>query len=362
MNLDIFKAGKIFNPIIGSYRHPSLHHGGVEVTVPARLNAMCFDLKTLAHPKKKFVYNAGELAFSVDAKTYAKIKVGNESGSVTVSDNTQRKSIVKHAALMMKNALEIPNSIYVEANNIHNYPHAGLGSSSSLITAVVIAINEAFGKPLTKRQLTLFISQNHGEEINNDDDNLIHVQCNGGSPSVALYEGGMQVITGNANLICRQEIPDEYTFVFGIPSIYKRHDAKYLMSVETDQFADMIKSRDFYSREIAWKVLHELIPALLEKDMFLLGDVIRYYRFETGSLLIDSKTWKGLYELLADLVTLRNEQTPIVSISSCGPAIYALTNNISEVEKLFQARDMKTFVAKPDNTGYTVQISDSKSL
>ncbi len=355
MKLEIFKAGKIFNPIKGEIRKPILKYKKVKVTVPARLNTMCFDLKTLTKPKKKFIYNAGELAFSVDVNTYAKININNSKNNLVIlSNNTKRKAIVKHAAEMMKNALNLKDTLYVEANNIYDYPHSGLGSSSSLISAVCIAINEAYGKPLNQRQLTLFIAQNHGEEIEFDDENLIHVQCNGGSPSVALYDGGMQVIVGESNMILREEFPKGYTFVFGIPKMYKKCDAPCLMAIEKSQFPTMLKSSKDFSKDIAWKVLHELIPSIMNKNMKSIGDILEYYRFKTGSLKIDSKTWKGLYLLVKSLMKYRNKNTPIISVSSCGPAIYILTKNPKKIEKILKSKGMVTFSAKPNNKGYSV--------
>src|SRR3989338_11148615 len=264
MKLEIFKAGKIFNPPKGISGKPILNHENVKVIVPARLNTMCFDLKTLTKPKKKFIYNAGEFAFSVDVNTYAKLKIKkSEDGFVVISKNTKRKSIVKHAALIMKKALNIKDTFFVEANNVYDYPHSGLGSSSSLISAVCIAINEAYNKPLNPRELTLFIAQNHGEEIESEDERLIHVQCNGGSPSVALYGGGMQIIVGESNMIFREKFPKNFIFVFGIPKMYKKCDAQYLMTIEKTQFHKMLKSSKDFSKEIAWKVLHELIPSIM---------------------------------------------------------------------------------------------------
>lgn len=355
MQLEIFKAGKIFNPIVGKVQKQILKYKKVKVTVPARLNTMCFDLKTLTKPKKKFVYNAGELAFSVDVNTYAKIKIQqSKKNLVVLSQNTKRKAIVKHAALIMKNALKIKDNIYVEANNIYDYPHSGLGSSSSLISAVCIAINEAYGKPLNQRQLTLFIAQNHGEEIKSNDENLIHVQCNGGSPSVALYNGGMQIIVGESNMVLREEYPKGYTFILGIPKMYKKCDAESLMAIEKSQFPKMFKSSKDFSKDIAWKVLHELIPSIMKKDMKSIGDVLQYYRFQTDSLKIDSRTWNGLYSLVKSLMKFRNKNTPIISVSSCGPAIYILTKNPKQIENVLKRKGMITFSAKPNNEGYSI--------
>ena len=45
------------------------------------------------------------------------------------------------------------------------------------------------------------------------------------------------------------------------------------------------------------------------------SDVLEYYRFETGSLKTDSKTWEGLYNRMKDLIIMRDEETPIISVS-----------------------------------------------
>lgn len=353
-NLKIFSAGKIHNPVKGTIKRPLLRYKSIKITVPARLNTMCFDLKTLTKPKKEFVYNAGELAFCVNVSTYSEVRIKDNSSEIDITGNTRRKSIVRHAAMIMKNVLNTSEGLVIEANNIHDFPHSGFGSSSSLITAVCIAINEMYDKPLDQRQLSLLISQNHGEEINGDDGNLIHVQCNGGSPSVALYGGGMQVIVGESNIVLQNNISEAYTFVFGIPKFYKKRDAQELMGIETGQFGKMIELRDDYFKEIAWKVLHELIPSIMNNDMYTIGEIIKYYRFETGSLKIDSITWDGLYGLMEKLIKMRNEDTPIISVSSCGPAIYALTRNPKIIQGLFEKEDMETFVSTPNNTGYEV--------
>jgi predicted sugar kinase len=355
MNLEIFDAGKIFNLHLRKIKKARLKYSNVGVTVPARLNSMCFDLKSLTNPEKKFVYNSGELAFSVNLETYCKIKILKDGKKeVKISKNTKRKSIVKHAALIMQKILSITDSIIVEANNIQDYPHAGLGSSSSLITTVCIAINEAYGNPIKKRDLVLIISQNHGEEISNNNDQLIHVQCNGGSPSVALLKGGIQIICGETQPVLKRKFPKGYYFVFGIPKFYKRHDAKDLMEIEEKQFPRMLKSSEDFSREIAWKVLHELLPAIDRNDLLKVGEIIEFYRFKTGSLMTDSQTWPELYNTLKELVRFRDEITPIISVSSCGPAIYAVTKDPAKIEKIFQERDMKCFKANPENRGYRI--------
>ena len=351
-----FTAGKIFNPVQGRLKKPFLRYSHIKLNVPARINNMVFDTKTLTTNIDKKRYYAGEFVFSVNANTYANLKIGpNKKHKILISKKCKRPSLVIHAARMMQKILRVSDSWWIESNNQFHYPHAGLGSSSSIISAVCIAINEAYNKPLNERQLVLLISQNHGEEIKNEKMRLIHVQCNGASPSVALYKGGMQVVCGEADLILREDIPKDHVFIFGIPKSYKKYDAKSLMSMEEKiTFSEMKRRSKDYSNQIAWKVLHQLLPAIIHKDMKSIGDVLEYYRFETGSLESDVHIWPELKKIMQKLRKKRDKDTEIVSTSSCGPLVYALTVNEKKIMRLFKNLNMKTFKVTPNNCGYTV--------
>jgi len=352
---EIFHAGKIFNPLKNVSRNPSLSFKHIEVVVPARINNMVLDTKTLVNPIKDKVYHAGEFMFSVNVNTYAKLTVIPDGKSnIIISSKCKRPSLVKHAASIMQKTLNLKESVIIEANNERYYPHAGFGSSSSIITAVAVAINEAYRKPLSARQLVLLISQNHGEEIAGDNNRIIHVQCNGASPLAALYEGGMQLISGEATVVLREPIPEKYYFVFGIPKSYKVYDAKKLMKIEESTFPEMIKRSKDYSKDMAWKIIHEMMPAMKNHDMMTVGDVLEYYRFETGSLASDALTWPELYTNMKKLKKERKGPIKIISTSSCGPLIYALTTDKKKAIVLFKKLNMETFVVTPNNSGYTV--------
>lgn len=287
MKFDIFKAGKIYNPLKGQIKKPILKYKNIEIKVPARLNTMCFDIKTLVKPKQKNKYSAGELAFSVDINTYTKLKViPNKKKQIIISNNTKRKALVKHAALIMQKTLKLKDSLQIEANNEKDFPHAGFGSSSSLITSVIIAINEAYSKPMNKRQMTLLIAENHGEEIKEEEDKLIHIQCNGGSPSVALYPGGMQIIVGETDEIClRRELKEEIGVELVSYKFYKEYNRKsfyhdymlksrmYLVSIKGEPKENMeIKRFCWLSKEEFEKQQFLIIPIINEE---LIPDLIK---------------------------------------------------------------------------------------
>lgn len=350
---DIFPVGAITNPVLLKKKCSSQYRQ-VTVSVPARINNLILDTKTLVHPKKEKVYHAGEFTFSVNVNTYAKLAVVADGKRRVVVSSSHRPSLVRHAALLMQKSLNVDDSFRIEANNEFDYPHAGFGSSSSLITAVAIAINEAYGNPLDQRKLSLLVAQNHGEEIAGSPDKILHVQCNGASPLAALYGGGMQLIAGEAQVVVREPIPEKYSFVFGIPKSYKKRDALYLMELEERTFPEMVDRSIDHSQEIAWRVVHELLPAMKEADMKAIGDLLEFYRFETGSLASDSLAWPELMRLMSSLRPMRKGPFKIISTSSCGPLIFAVSTDQEAAVSLFRKHGMKTFVVTPNNTGYRV--------
>lgn len=359
--MEKFKPGKVFNPVKGGIKSPCLKRKRIEVEVPARLNTITFDVGKLVGPSEKKVYRPGEFALTAGLRTYAKVKVLQDGKKeVLIKDKTRRKAIVKHAAKIMQKALNVDDSFILEANNKKNYPHAGFGSSSSLITSVGISLDLIYSKPLSKKQLALYITQNHGEETKNEKgeiskNRLINVQCTGGSPLVALYSGGMQVISGRTQLIFREDIPEKFDFVFGIPISYQKYSAEELIEMEETTFSDMKKRSKNYSKEIAYKALHKLFPAIKNQDMSRIGDVIEWYRFKTESLKTDAKTWPELLKKMKKLKEYRRKETKIISPSSCGPAIFALTSNIEKTKSIFKEIGFKEiFTRGVNNTGYKV--------
>jgi beta-RFAP synthase len=334
----------------------TLRYKKARVSVPARINAMVFDTKSLVSPEKKAVYTAGELIFSAKIMTTAKVAVTKKK-IIVVSGKTHRKSIALHAARIMQKTLGFREGLTIEVNNMHSFPHCGFGSSGAIQVSVAIAINALFGNHLKPEELMKLLSQNYGEEISGNDKKLVHVQSNGGALAAALFDGGMLVLAGEAVVVKRVPFPKNYSFVFGIPKSYQPFDAKEMMSREEKIFGDMAASSKNYSEKIAWNVLHKLLPALVEEDMYVVGEVIDDYRFNSGSLSNDGKMWPEMLEKMRALRKYRNESVmPILSTSSCGPVIFSLTKQPEKVKKLFETNNLSSFIAQSDNCGAKIKL------
>lgn len=353
--MDIFKTGLIRNPIKGDIARPLTEaiYGSVIVDVPARINAMCFDLDTLAEPvaKSQGIYTAGELALSADVATKANIKV-YKNDRIKIASGNKRKSIIRHSALLMKKAIGFTEGLYIDARNVHDYPHCGLGSSAALQVAVAAGINKLYGSPISRAQLLKYLTQNYGEEINGDDKRLVQIQSIGGGAATALYGGGMVAIAGESVVINRSRIPKKFSFVFGIPSSYKKYDAKTMIEKEEAIFPKMKRASRSHAYEISWYVLHRLLPAMKDGDLMRLGDIIHKVKFEFGSLENDRHLWPDMYDILIQLARDRKkENIEILSYSCSGPLIYALTTKPESAQNMFEEFDLDTFLSAADNKG-----------
>ncbi|VVB75819.1 Beta-ribofuranosylaminobenzene 5'-phosphate synthase [uncultured archaeon] len=344
-----FRPGRIFNKLKRKIKLKNPVKTESFVRVPARINAMVFDTATLVNPTRKGVYSAGELLFSAKLYTFARVKLVKGS-KILVDKATKRKSIVLHTAIVMKKTLGFKLGLEIEANNLYDYPHCGFGSSAAVQIAVAMAINDIFGNPLSPEELMKLLSQNYGEEIEGESNRLIHVQSNGGGLAAALYKGGMIVLAGEGIVILRKPIPNNYSFVFGIPKSYRPFDAKTMMKKEERVFSDMKRASELNAKDLAWIILHKLLPALAEQRLFDIGECINT-KFKTGSLENDSKLWPELMEKMKLLKIFRCSSTPIISYSSCGPAIFALTSNPARVKEIFRKAGLNIFAAEADNDG-----------
>ena len=131
----------------------------------------------------------------------------------------------------MRKALGVNDGLYIEVKNQEELKHRGLGSSSSLIAGVAVAINELYGNPIKLDLLAKYVAQNHGEEISGNDNELIPVQCIGGSAIGGFFNGGLKIITGETCLIKSMYVPKKYKVVIGFPKDFKERDSKTMICI-----------------------------------------------------------------------------------------------------------------------------------
>lgn len=300
------------------------------------------------------IYTAGQIDFCINICKMVRVSFNN-SYNINISARSPRPSLVRHAALLMKKALLFDGGIDIDVVNDIELKHCGLGSSSSLISSVAAAINELFGCPLNPLDLVRYCAQNHGEEIENNDDMLVPVQCIGGSGVCGHFEGGLIILAGQATPIMLKRLPKDLKVVIGVPSDFSYPDSRTLMKSEADNIAGFKKSGDEFGPTIAYRLIHKVMPDLANDSLKECKNLIFDYRWDMGSIQNCSFVYPRIIDIANDLRSLRyDNDVDIVALSSVGPGFFVLTRRPKKIKELFQRLNMNIISTTIHNDKYKV--------
>jgi predicted sugar kinase len=346
-------VGSIANPLKKRNNESKVVNQLVRLKYPARLNAMAIDPGKIT-TNENMVFTPGEVVFSIGL--FKELTTELTDGSeIEISSRTKRKSLVNHAALLMKAVLGFEHGLYIDVQNQDELKHCGLGSSSGLIAGVAASINEIYGNPISNTDLIRYIAQNHGEEIDGDEEHIKQVQCIGGSAASCLTNAGALIIAGESTVIQSMKVPDSVKVAIGIPKDFVSLDAETLMSLEEANLHKFLATGQKYGPTIAYRMLHQALPALVNEDLTPLGSLIYDYRFEMGSIENCSFVYPQMVDIANDLRWLWEEGLcQVLSLSSVGPAFFALTEHFDAVAQRFEALNMNVIETEISNDRYQV--------
>ncbi len=353
-NFNPYKVGTVFNPIKTRFSGIKPVYKSVKIRFPSRLNAMAIDPSKIAS-NRNLIYTPGEVVFSIGIYKLVKVGVLNNKGNLEISQRSKRKSLIKHAYILMKKALNFKERLYIDIDNEQEVRHCGFGSSSGLIASIACAINEIYGSPIDGATLVRYLAQNHGEEIEGSDDLINPVQCIGGSATAGIFKGGLLVIAGDSCLIKTMDVPSQYKVVIGIPKNFKEHNSKVLLNKEIKNLNKFIRTGKKFGPQIAYNIFHRLLPAMAKGDLATVGDIIFDYRFNMGSIKNCSFVYPEMIDLTKKLAFLKKKGVvEVLSISSVGPAIFAITKDLNYCSKAFKKLELRVIVTKIQNSKYKV--------
>ncbi len=349
-----YKIGTIFNPLNYKLPPPTLKFKELTIKFPSRLNAMAIDPSKITS-NKNMVYTPGEVIFSVKIYKKVTVKVLKEKNTIKISQISKRRSLIKHAYFLMKEALKFDEGLHIDVENTSEIKHSGLGSSSGLIASVAAAINEIFGNPIPAKYLAKYLAQNHGEEIKNDEKNISPVQCIGGSAISGLFEDGVFIIAGQTQVVGSAKVDPNYKAVIGIPNDYIPLDAETALKKEIEFFPKFLETGRKFGQVISYDMIHKCLPSLIEGNIKPLGDLIFDYRFHMGSIENCSFQYPQLPELANKLAYLKKEGTvDVLAISSVGPGFFAITQNPTKCAGVFKKNNMTVYTVEIENDKYQV--------
>lgn len=350
-----FTVGTVFNTVKVVDNAPLKYHK-LTVSYPSRLEAMALDPSKISD-NNNLIYEAGQIDFCVSIFKHITVEVDEKSSNISITERSPRKALVMHAALIMKAALKFKHGLKIDVDDATNLKHCGLGSSSSLIAGTAAAINELYGKPIKSLDLVKYCAQNHGEEVEDDDSQLAPVQCIGGSGVCGHFEGGLIILAGQATPIYTFNIPDDIKVVIGIPNDFVAPDSRTLLEAEVDNIEGFRSAGNMYGKEIAYRLVHEVMPGLGNDDLSKCKKLIFDYRWDMESIKNCSFVYPGLIELAEQMRPLKNDpRVEILSLSSVGPGFFALTKDTAYIEEKFKELGLKTITTTIHNDAYSVEV------
>lgn len=234
--------------------------------------------------------------------------------------------------------------------------HVGFGSGTQLALAVGTAISELHCLGLTTEEIAIKLNRSGRSGIG----------------TYAFKHGGFIVDGGHRRgqkktlppLIFRAEFPGDWLFVMGLPDITQDRSGK----VENDIFKRVEPPPGSLIGEISRIVLVQMIPAILERDIEAFGSAMTSIDFKFGEFWLEIQGGRFSHPMIEEGVNFLLESGAHgVGQSSWGPAFYGLVRGESEAEKASKrlkdflnsgGRRGEAFVAKPDNRGAVVTVSD----
>ena len=349
-----FPIGTVFNSLKLDRKVVKRVAKSVVLKYPSRLEAMAIDPSKIAK-NENLRYTPGQIDFTTTLFRTFTVKVTNNKDEIQVSERSDRKVLIRHAVCLMKKALGISDGLYIDVEDKINLRHCGLGSSSGLIAGVANAINEIYGNPVTPSQMVKYLAQNHGEEIDGDENNINPVQCIGGSAACGTFGGGVVIIAGENTVVKTANINKDYKIVIGIPKNFKYPDSKYLMDKEIENLPKFMACGKKYGPKIAYKMFHDCLPALENGNIKPLGDLIFDYRWNMGSIDNCSFVYPPINKIAKDIVFLKLDgYADVLALSSVGPGFFAITKDPKVCEKAFKKEGMNTYKTTIHNGKYMV--------
>lgn len=350
---ELFRFDTILNP----YRGPTAVEPVVQrvrVRTPSRLSCGSLDPRGIT-VERGGIYTAGEIVLSIDAARFATVEAHDVPGEVVLHEDLGRPSLVRRGEALMRAALGYQCGRRIDVGAALEIPHCGLGTSNALVGSVAIAINELFGNPIAPPALARYIAQNHGEELEGNDEWLQPVQCLGGYGVAALNQGGLFVLAGETTVIGAMDISEDFQVVLGVPRDRLARDAATMMAIERQSFGGFAETGAKHADQIAYRLIHDVLPGMREGDLDPAGSLVFDYRFDMGSIQNCSFSHPRLNEIAASIRRLFEDgHATMLGLSSAGPGFYAVTREPDVCTAAFQAENMDCWRVGVHNETYRV--------
>ncbi len=280
----------------------------VRTQAPGRIHLTVLDMNRFApgHP------GGGGIGFAIDVFAEVEVRCIEKGFDI----NYSRPAIIRHFLLVFSKTVGYTGGFSVTAKD-HDYKHVGLGSTSTILTALSAAVNRALGDPLTLDQLRILIGNNYVEET---EEGMIAYGFETGVGPAVSGRGGMAILGDNLTVVHQHAFAEGKHVHIVIPP-------SSISSAGEEEFSLLMnkaRSLDYRDRELkAYIVMMDFIPALNQKDLKKMGDHMWEMEFR-GSKRAEIEHHS--FELYQYMHKLRKAGLEFIGMSSVGPSIAVITD------------------------------------
>lgn len=309
----------------------------VTVRAPGRIHLTVLDMNRFApgHP------GGGGIGFAIQVYAQVRVRCIQEGFRIMYS----RSAIIRHFLEVFCTTVGYSGGFEVDAAD-HDYKHVGLGSTSTILTALAAAVNRALGDPLTLDDLRQLIGNNYVEET--EDGKIAYGFETGVGPAVSS-RGGMAILGDSLTVIHQHVFAEGKNVHIVIPP-------SSISSAGEEEFALLMnkaRTLDYRDREQkAYCILMDFVPALDRGDLVKMGEVMWEIEFR-GSKRAEIEHHS--FELYQYMNRLRKAGLEFVCMSSVGPSIAIITEkSAGDISSLLDEMELKIAISTSvDNTGIT---------
>ncbi len=315
--------------------------GTVKVTAPARIHLSVLDMNRFAPGRP----GGGGIGFAVQIYCTAEV----ECISNGLEIDYERKPILQHLAQVFSHTVGYTGGFRIRARD-HQYKHVGLGSTSTIMIATIMALNHALGSPLDTDQLRLLLGNNFVEEVS--EELIAYGFETGVGPAVSVH-GGMAIMGDELSLAY------QHTFAEG-KDVYVLIPPSEISSAGTQEF-ELLMNRardlDYRDRDLkAYMFLMDLVPALERQDLNQIGDIVWEIEFRGSKRAEVEHHGFGIYRYMN---LLREAGLEFVGMSSVGPSIAVITEKTeTEIRAIMKKLGLTMAIhTRVDNRGLVIEVS-----
>ncbi|HJJ90689.1 MAG TPA: GHMP kinase [Methanocorpusculum sp.] len=311
---------------------------------PARIHLSVLDMNRFSPGTP----GGGGLGFAI--QIYCEATVSCTEHEIIIESS--RRYLIEHLVAAFKKVTRYTGGFLIKTED-HGREHVGLGSTCTLATAVVTAMNEAIGCPLSKEDVRMIIGHNYVEETN--EEGKVAFGFETGVGSAASLFGGMTFVGDQLTRIFNHSFAEGKNVFIAIPQI---HAENYNAGLEEfTLLMNRARTLDYRDRELkAYLLMMDMIPSLVQGNLKKMGDIMWEIEFR-GSKRAEIQ--HHTFTLYSHMNTLRKADIEFVAMSSVGPSICIVTEkSTTEVQRILSKLDLEIAVeTKVDNTGIIVTRS-----